>query len=186
MKTNPPIFAALLACIACSTALSMTKNEHAAQKDIIAGEYKVSRDKCNSLKANAKEICVSEAKGVLSVAKAELKSAYEPSARHTEKVAMAKGDAAYDTAKEKCDDSQGNAKSICRADAKAMHVKAQDEARVTRVNAEADKVRTGARSMADKDENKASLKAALARCDSMMGAAKDTCMTDAKFKHNVK
>ncbi len=129
---------------------------------------------------------MSEAKGVQSVAKAELESAYEPSARHTQKVASAKSDAAYDTAKERCDDSQGNAKSICRADAKAAHVKSIDEARVMRVNSEADKVKTGVRNMATKDENEASFKAATARCDNMMGAPKDTCIADAKIKYNMK
>jgi hypothetical protein len=99
---------------------------------------------------------------------------------------MAKGDAAYDTAKEKCDDSQGDAKTICRADAKAMHVKASDEARVMRVNVEADKAKTGARSMANKDENEASFKAATARCDAMLGASKDSCIADAKSKYNMK
>ena len=184
MKTHSLILAAFLGCIATGSAISMTKLEHTTQKDMISGDYKVSRDKCNALKANAKDICVSEAKGVQRIAKAELKSAYEPSARHTQKVAMAKGDAAYDTAKEKCDDSQGNAKNICRADAKAAHVKAQDEARVMRVSAEADKAKTGARSMANKDENEANFKAASARCDSMTGAPKDTCIADAKLKYN--
>lgn len=185
MKTFPLIFAVVLGCIASSAVLSVTKLEHTTQKDMIAGVYKVSRDKCNSLKSNAKDICVSEAKGVQSIAKTELESVYEPSARHTERVAMAKGDAAYDIAKERCDDSQGNAKSVCRADAKAIHVKAQDEARVMRVKAEADKVSAGARKMANKDENEANFKAATARCGSMMGASKDVCISNAKLKYNM-
>jgi hypothetical protein len=185
MNTKLFLLASAITCFASSASFAMTSVEHKTQKDAISGDYKVSRDKCNSLKANAKDICVSEAKGVQKIAKAELKSAYEPSARHTQQVAMAKGDAAYDTAKEKCDDSQGNAKTICRADAKAAHVKASDEARVMRVGAETDKLNTGVRKMATKDENEASFKAATARCDNMTGAAKDVCITEAKVKYNM-
>ncbi len=186
MKTKLFVLTAVVACFVSGASIAMTKVEHKTQKDAILGEYKVSRDKCNSLKANPKDICVSEAKGAHMVAKAELASAYEPSARHTQKVAMAKGDAAYDTAKEKCDDSQGNAKSVCRADAKAVHVKASDEARVMRVGAETKKLNSEVRTMATKDENEASFKAASARCDSMTGASKDVCVSDAKIKYNVK
>ena len=64
---------------------------------------------------------MSEAKGVEKIAKAELEAAYEPSARHTEKVTKVKHDAAYDIAKEKCDDSTGDAKSACKKDAKMKH-----------------------------------------------------------------
>ena len=186
MKTHFLFLALALSYAASSASIAMTKVEHQNQKSTISGDYKVSRDKCNSLKANAKDICVSEAKGAQMIARAELKSAYEPSARHTQKVAMAKSDAAYDIAKEKCDDSQGNAKSVCRADAKAAHVKASNEARVLRVNAETDKLNSNVQKMATQDEHEASFKAATARCDSMSGASKDICVTDAKSKHNMK
>lgn len=186
MKTKHLIVAAALSCAFSSVAFAMTKVEYTTQKDTISGDYKVSRDKCNSLKANVKDICVSEAKGVEKIAKAELEAVYEPSARHTEKLAMAKGDAAYNTAKEKCDDSSGNAKTICKKDAKAAHVKANDEARVVRVSAETGKLNTGVRNMATKDENEANYKAAAARCDGMAGAAKETCITDAKTKFGMK
>lgn len=186
MKTKLLILAAAISCTFASASFAMTKVEYTTQKDTITGDYKVSRDKCKSLKANAKDICMSEARGVEKVAKAELEQAYAPSARHTEKLAMAKGDAAYDTAKEKCDDSAGNAKTVCRADAKAVHVKANDEARVLRVSAETGKLNTGVRNMATKDENEANYKAAAARCGSMTGATKDTCTTDAKTKYGMK
>ena len=186
MKTKFLILAAALSCAFASTTFAMTKVEYTTQKDTITGAYKVSRDKCASLKSNAKDICVSEAKGVEKVAKAELEAAYEPTARHTEKVAMAKGDAAYDTAKEKCDDSSGNAKTICKKDAKAAHVKATEEARVVRVDAAATSVEKSMRSSANTNENEANYKAAAARCDSMMGATKDTCVTDAKVRYGMK
>lgn len=186
MKTKLLILAASISCTFASASFAMTKPEYTTQKDAITGTYKVSRDKCNSLKANAKDICVSEAKGVEKVAKAELEQAYKPSARHTEKLAMAKGDAAYDTAKEKCDDSSGNAKTVCRADAKAAHVKANEEARVVRVDAMAGSVKQGMRNSATDDEKEADYKAATARCGAMIGAPKDACTADAKAKYGMK
>ena len=186
MKNRLLIIAAALSCIFSTATIAMTKVEYTAQKDTISGNYKVDRDKCRSLKANAKDICMSEAKGVEKVAKAELESTYEPSARHTEKVAMAKGNAAYDTAKEKCDDTSGNAKNICKKDAKAAHVKAVEEARVVRVGAAAGSVEKSMRSSATKDENEANYKAAAARCDSLAGAPKDTCTAEAKAKFGMK
>lgn len=186
MKSKQLLFMAALSAAFAGSAFAMTKVEYNTQKDTITGDYKVSRDKCNSLKANAKDICVAEAKGIEKVAKAELEEKYKPNARHTEKVAMAKGDAAYAIAKEKCDDSSGNAKTVCRADAKAAHVKAVEEARVVRVGAVAGSVNTGMRNMANKDENEANFKAATARCDGLAGAAKDTCTTDAKTKFGMK
>ena len=185
MKFKLVLLSVALTGVFSNAAWAMTKAEYKTEKDTITGAYKVSRDKCESLKANAKDICVSEAKGAEKVSKAELEEKYEPNARHVEKVSMAKGDAAYHTAKEKCDDSAGNAKSVCRADAKAVHVKAVEEARVVRVGAVAGSVEKSMRNSANKDENTANFKAATARCDAMAGAAKDTCMAGAKTKYGM-
>ena len=186
MKTKLLLLSVALSYVFSGAALAMTKAEYSAQRDTIKGDYKVGRDKCNSLKANAKDICVSEAKGVEKIARAELEATNQPSARHTEKLAMAKGDAAFDTAKKKCDDSAGNAKTVCRADAKAAHVKANEEARVGRVDAMAGSVKKSIRNSANDDENEANYKAATARCNSMAGAPKDTCTADAKVKYGMK
>ncbi|MDB5849643.1 MAG: hypothetical protein JWP29_3395, partial [Rhodoferax sp.] len=104
-----------------TSAMALTSAEHTAQNDRIEADYKMNKDKCGSLSGNAKDICASEAKGTEKVAKAELEAQYKPSAKNTAKVNEAKADAAYDTAKEKCDDLAGNAKDVCVKDAKAAH-----------------------------------------------------------------
>lgn len=186
MKTKLLLLSVAMTCAFSSAAMAMTKAEHQTQKDSIASEYKINMDKCASLKANAKDICVSEAKGAQKIAKAELASQYDPTARHTEILSMAKGDAAYDTAKERCDDLVGNTKTICQKDAKAAHVKAKEEARVVRVKAATGKVNNSMRKNANEEENEANYKAAAARCDSMSGSTKDTCVTDTKAKYGMK
>ncbi len=186
MKIKLLVLSAALSCTFANMAFAMTKVEYKTQKDAITAEYKVNSDKCDSFKANAKDICMSEAKGVRKIALAELESAYAPTARNAEKMRLAKGDAAYDTAKEKCDDIAGNAKNICQKDAKAAHVKAVEEARVVRVKADTGQVNKEVRNMATKEENEANYKADAARCDSLAGAAKDTCVGQAKMKFGMK
>ncbi|MES2945275.1 MAG: hypothetical protein V4772_20605 [Pseudomonadota bacterium] len=188
MKTRLLMLTVAMSCAFAGNAMALTKDEYKTQKTSISTSYKASRDKCDALKSNAKDICMSEAKGAEKVAKAELEAQYKPSAKHTEAVALAKGDAAYDTAKEKCDDLSSNAKDVCIKDAKAAHVKVKEEAKVARTAATTsnpDKV-VAARKEANSEEREASYKAAKERCDAMTGAGKDTCQNDAKNKFGMK
>jgi hypothetical protein len=132
MKRNLITLAIVATCAWTSGAMAMTKDEFNAQKDRIEADYKAARDKCDALKANAKDVCVSEAKGAEKVAKAELDAKYKPSPRADARVRDAKADAAYDTAKEKCDDLAGNAKDACVKDAKAAHASAKADAKVSK------------------------------------------------------
>jgi hypothetical protein len=132
MKTKLLMLTAVMSCAFAGQAMAMTKEEYKAQGDRISADYKAGKDKCGTLKDNAKDICVAEAKGAEKVAKAEREAQYKPSPRNDEKLAVAKGDAAYDVAKEKCDDLKGNDKDVCVKDAKAAHVKAKENAKVAK------------------------------------------------------
>lgn len=190
MKTRLLMLTVAMSVTFAGNAMALTQKEYKAQKDQISADYKVNSGHCGLLKANAKDICVSEAKGVEKVAKAELEAQYKPSAKNTEKVSLAKADAAYDTAKEKCDDLSGNAKDVCVKDAKAAQVKAKEDAKVT--NAAVDTSKKKAETMsevkkeASAETREADYKAAKERCDSLAGAAKDTCLNDAKMKYGIK
>ncbi|MDB5895075.1 MAG: hypothetical protein JWQ88_2606 [Rhodoferax sp.] len=184
---------AIAMSLGCATgAMAMTSAEHKAQNSRIEADYKAARDKCGSLSANAKDICMSEAKGAEKVAKAELAVQYKPSAKNDVKVREAKADAAYDTAKEKCDDQTGNAKDVCVKDAKAAHTSALGAAKVADAgmsktngaNAKTAKV-AEARQEATADTRKAQYAAAKERCDAMSGNAKDACVADAKTKYGM-
>ena len=52
----------------------MSKDEYKAGKDKVAAEYKSAEAGCDSLSANAKDVCMAEAKGKQKVAKAELEA----------------------------------------------------------------------------------------------------------------
>lgn len=103
---------------------AMTKGEYSAAKDRIEADYKASKERCDGLAGNAKDVCVSEAKGTESVAKAELEAQYKPTPKNRAKVIEAKADSTYETAKEKCDELAGNTKDVCQKDAKAAHASA--------------------------------------------------------------
>ena len=190
MKTKLLMLTLAMSCSFAGSAMAMTKAEYKAEKSTISGQYKAAKDKCGSMKDNAKDVCKLEAKGADKVAMAELEAKYEPTSRHMAKVGMVKADTAYAVAKEKCDDLAGNAKDVCIKDAKVVHVKAKDDAKIAKVSMDTSKTKSD--KMADvkkdaaSDENKAMYKAATERCDALAGAPKDTCQNDAKVKFGMK
>ena len=190
MKLQLLTLSLALSCAFAGNAMAMTKAEYKAEKARISGDYKVAKDKCASLKANAKDICKSEAKGIEKVAFAETESKYKPTPRNTEKVGMAKANAMYDTAKEKCDDLSGNAKDVCVKDAKVGYTKAKDDAKIAKVSADTSASKNekmaDVKKDASGDERQAMYKAANERCDALAGAPKDACQNDAKVKFGIK
>ena len=118
-------------CLAMSTGAigAISKAEYKAAKEDISAKYKTDKAVCTTMTGNAKDICREEAKGREKVAKAELEANDNPSDKHRYDVRIAKAGAAYAVAKEKCDDLSGNAKDVCRKEAKAAHVAAKADAR---------------------------------------------------------
>lgn len=117
-----------LCCAHVGAGFAMTKDEHKAKKESIETEYKAAHEKCKSLKANAKDVCEAEAKGMQKVANAELEAQYKPGTKADAHVRDVKADAAYNVSKEKCDDLSGNARSVCVKDAKAAKASAKGKA----------------------------------------------------------
>ena len=109
--------------------MAMTKAEYDAAKDVIKAEYKADKANCATLAGNAKDVCEEEAEGKEDIAKADLEAQYKPTPRNQEKARVARADAAYEVAKEKCDDLSGDTKNSCEKDAKAAHTAALKTAR---------------------------------------------------------
>ncbi|NMM77894.1 hypothetical protein B2J86_15895 [Acidovorax sp. SRB_14] len=181
------LLALVAASLVATASMAMQPAEYSAAKDRITADYKVNKQKCDALKANAKDICMKEAKGHEKVAKAELEAEYKPSDSTQYKARVAKADADYDVAKERCDDQTGNAKDVCKKDAKAAHVSAVENAKVAKAQAQpantaAEKgaAVSAARKDAAAEKREADYKAAKERCDAMSGDAKSKCVDDAK------
>ncbi len=173
----------------------MSKADYKAAKTDLTAKYKSEKAACASMTGNAKDICVEEAKGRENVSKAELEQNYSPSDKHRYDVRMATANAAYAVAKEKCDDVTGNAKDICRAEAKAAHVSAKANAKVAEKTSDAnttarnkiDAAKTSARetkmdaqSDAMMTKRKADYAVAKEKCDALTDGAKTNCLQDAK------
>lgn len=187
MKLARTLIATVAAGLLATSAMAMTQPEYKAAKDKISADYKVSKKNCDAMKDNAKDICVKEAKGAEDVAKAELEAQYKPSDKATNKARVARADADYAVAKEKCDDQTGNAKDVCVKDAKAAHTTAKENAKVAKAEAKpADNTAAksadvaAVRKDAAAEKNEANYKAAKERCDAMSGDAKSKCVDDAK------
>jgi hypothetical protein len=159
------------------SAFAMTKAEHSSAKTQISADYKSAKAGCSSMSGNAKDICMAEAKGAEKVAKADLEARYTGKEKHQYDLRMAKAEAAYSIAKEKCDDKSGNDKDVCMKEAKAAEIKAKADAKMTKTvkNATTDSM---------DDRMTADYKVAVEKCDALSGDAKTACVNNAKTKFN--
>ena len=165
---------------------ALTKAEMKTEKDRIETEYKSAKANCDGLKGNAKDVCMAEAKGNRKVAKAELEARDKDTAKAHADAKMARAEADYDVAKEKCDDMKGNAKDVCKKDAKAAYTTAKEDAKVDKTAGRAQEKVADARQDAREEKRDANYAAAKERCDTMSGEAKDRCVADAKARFHVK
>jgi len=166
------VVAAMLA-FPLAQAAAMSKADYTAGKTRIGAAYKTDKAACASFTANAKDICIEQAKGKEKVARAELEYGYQATAQNGNKVQVAKAHAVYAVAKEKCDDLAGNPKDVCVKEAQAVHTKALAEAKLG-------KVVDAAVTDAAKDVADAKYKVAAEKCEAMSGDAKASCMVAAK------
>lgn len=158
-----------------ATATGTTKAEYQASQSRIKAEYKVSKQACSDKSGNAKDVCIEEAQAHEKIALAELTHAYTGTAKDRTKLLIARAEAAYDVAKEKCDDSSGNAKDVCVKEAKAAQTKALADAKLGKEIRESKKD-------ADEDKRKADYAVAAEKCDAMAGDAKSSCVSTAKSR----
>jgi hypothetical protein len=186
-----------LAFSAAAMADPMSKSEYQQQKDSITAEYKAGKAKCDPLAGNAKDICMAEAKGKERVAKADLEVHYKPSDKTHYDARVARADADYAVAKERCDDKAGNAKDVCVKEASATQTAAKANAKARMKTADANataneksgdaymaasKKSTDAEKSAASDKRDADYAVAKQKCDALSGDAKDHCIADAKAR----
>lgn len=168
------IVAALLV-LPTAQAAAMSKADYKADKTRISADYKADKAACASLAANAKDICIEEAKAKEKVARAELEYSYTGKPKDQTKVLEVKAKSAYAVAKEKCDDKAGNDKDVCVKEAKAVETKALADAKMGKQIGEAKKE-------ASEDKRDANYKVAVEKCDALAGDAKASCIAAAKTK----
>lgn len=148
-------------------------------KDRIAAAYKTDKAACDPMKGNAKDICVIEAKGKEKIAKAELEVSYKPTRKSRYASSIAKAEADYAVAKEKCDDLAGNTKDVCVKEAKAAQIAAKADAKAqmktSDANASARETSADARSKASTKVADAQKDARTDQLNAQYSVAKEKC-----------
>lgn len=187
-----------LAFSVAAMAEDMSKELYKSQDENIGAEYKVAKAACNSFAGNTRDICVAEAKGKKSIAKAELEENYKPSVKTRYQAYVAKADADYAVAIEKCDEKGGNDKDVCVKEAKAVKVHTMADAKAqmstSKVNAVANEKSieaqskamekaTDARQDATLEKRAADYAVAKEKCEVLAGNAKGLCISDAKVRY---
>ena len=184
-----------------TSALAQTASsaEYKASLERINAEYAADKNNCASLSGNANDICMAQAKGKEKVAKADLDAARKNTKKARYDARIAKADAEYAVAKEKCDDLAGNNKDVCLKEAKSAEVSAQADAKaqmkITDAQQKANKETAETRqdvsdtSMhavreADADKRDAEYAVAKEKCDALAGNAKNNCIHEAKTHYN--
>lgn len=168
--------AATLCAMASLQAAEMSRDDYRAAKARIGAEYKAAKAGCDKLSGNAKDVCQTEAKGREKVGHAELEFNRSGEPAHAAKVKKVKADAAYDLAKERCDERTGKDKALCLNEAKAARAKALADAKADEVSGEA-------RRKAAEDKREVDRDLAREKCDVLTGDSKANCLSAAKAKH---
>jgi hypothetical protein len=150
--------------------------QHREANERINVEYKAEKAACASQAGNAKDICIREAKSKEKIALAEEKFAHSGSTKDRNKLAIVRAESAYDVARERCDDSAGNAKEVCVKEAKANRDKALADAKMGQ------EIRESKRDAAQ-DKRQADYGVATAKCEALSADAKANCLSAAKAKY---
>jgi hypothetical protein len=165
-------------------AQTLTADQYRSAQDEITATYKREKAACKDMRGNAKDMCTEESKGRERVAKAELEQKYRPSSSNQYAVGIAKADTAYAIAKEKCDDLAGDAKSLCRTEAKTNYTKAKADVKMVESRADARADSSGkvndSQAKATMEKRDADYNLAKAKCDMLADTAKESCIRDAK------
>ncbi|AKJ26839.1 hypothetical protein [Caldimonas brevitalea] len=139
--------------------------------------YESARKQCDGLKANAKDVCIAEAKAARAKADADADVSFKGTPKARQEASADVAEAQYELAKERCDDKQGNEKDVCVKDAKATLEQAKADSKAQREV-------TDVRKEAVEDKREAQYEVQAEKCDTMKGDAKDACVDRAKKAHH--
>lgn len=157
-------------------AVSLAFSAGAMAQSMLKNDYKAGKDK---------------------IAKAELEASYKPTRKTRYQARVAKAEADYAVAKERCDDLAGNAKDVCVKEAKAAEIAAKADAKVQMktsdanattnyksadVRSKASNKAADARKDAAADKLDAQYAVEKEKCDVYAGGAKDYCLGRAKAR----
>ena len=186
MILGPTLLAAALATGGLTHAAAMSKDAMQAYKKSIVANFEAAEARCKLSKGLDRDVCIASARGHREIAQAELEQRYRPSASNDEKLRLVRADAAFAVAREKCEPYKGDARDVCRKDAKAVQAAAQAQAKlqtpVVQPHGTAVVSGTTAAAVAHAAPRNPALdaqfNAASERCDMLQGEARDGCLVN--------
>lgn len=109
-------------------AQNMSLRAHLAAEQAIDSEYQAARSNCDPLTGNAKAVCTTAALGHEKIAKAALDARDQPGMDADYGVDIARAEADYAVAHQKCNDQPANLKEVCFHESQAAQVRAISDA----------------------------------------------------------
>jgi hypothetical protein len=187
MKMNMDYRIAIAAAVALlgtgAHATPLSREAYKAQEVRIEAEYDAAQARCKPLKNNARDVCMEQVRGARDIQQAELALQYKPTADNDEKLRVAKAEAVYAVSLQKCKPLDGNAREVCRKDAKAVFAGAKADAKLQK-DVVAQQMRSDGivRERTEREDKiaEAQFNAARERCEMLPGDGRDLCLQDAK------
>ena len=172
---------------AANTGMAMDKAGFNAAKVQASADYKAQYKHCKTLDANARNVCMKEAQGRKKIALADLQARLAPSNNADYQAIVVRADVAYAVNQEKCNERPGQARKVCKKDAKALHVRALEDANIARLEtqmantpAARDAAVAAARKKAAVERRALDYEVARERCKAVADDARPQCLEDAR------
>ena len=165
---------------------ALTKDDVKAQKVRIEEQYDQAQSRCRRVQGHARELCNEQARGERDVQQAELQFQAEPTGDNDQKLRVARAEAAYSLALVRCKDMDGQARDVCRKDARSVFNEAKAEAKLQREVSEQElrSAVTVRDRMAQQEKlAETEFNAARERCEILPGEGRANCLLDAKKRY---
>lgn len=91
----------------------LSKEQYKHQISRADANYQSAKNQCTALKDNAQDICMAKAKGRYDIAKALLKTQFEPTLEHQVDARIVAAEANFEIAIQMCDESNVKDKAFC-------------------------------------------------------------------------
>ena len=171
------------AAFGAQAAGTISKDTYKAQQVRIEAEYDAAQARCKPMKGNARDVCNEQVRGGRDIQIAELELQYKPTADNDEKLRIARAEASYAVQLQRCKSMDGNAKEVCRKDAKAVFAGARAEAKLQKdVVAQTMRSESVVRERTEQQDRQAEAQFAAARerCEMLPGEGRENCLLDAR------
>ncbi len=123
--------------VPAASAVSGAEPTYVAELDRIEAEFRAARERCDGTPGHLGNVCVAEARAVRRIAKAELEARGKGTPKSWYDARIARAEAEFEVAKERCGERSGDPREQCITEARAAEARAKADARQARSEAEA-------------------------------------------------